>query len=279
MTAAPAPPVACRWLRTRSAYGRSADEATWESGDSPLESYWCLRTMEATGPDDGLVHAHACRPGRICFEARPTVAAVVLAAGRSVRLGRPKQLLVVAGEPLVRRAARAALEAGLSPVVVVTGAGGREVQTALGELPVEVAENASPEAGMAVSVRLGVARARALSPGLDAVALLACDQPLLDAAHLARLVDARRVSGRAIVASEYEGVRGVPVLLGAEVLEEVAALEGDAGAREVVRRDPARVAGVPFPGGALDVDREEDLVRAETTLKAPTDADSHGRRG
>jgi hypothetical protein len=61
---------ACRWLRSRSAYGHRLDDSPWETGDSGLESYWCLCTMEAAGPDDGLVHAQACREGRRCFAPR-----------------------------------------------------------------------------------------------------------------------------------------------------------------------------------------------------------------
>ena len=66
-----APGVACAWLRARGAYGRELDEVPWTSGDSPVESYWCLRTFEPTGPDDGLVHAHRCQPLRRCYEAVP----------------------------------------------------------------------------------------------------------------------------------------------------------------------------------------------------------------
>jgi hypothetical protein len=61
----------CRFLRARSGYGGAPlDDAPWESGESAVESYWCLRTMEPVGPDDGLVHAKECRVGRGCFAAR-----------------------------------------------------------------------------------------------------------------------------------------------------------------------------------------------------------------
>lgn len=60
-------PVVCRLLRSRGAYGRSSDEAAWQTGDSSLEAYWCVATMEPFGPDDALVHAQACRAGRRCF--------------------------------------------------------------------------------------------------------------------------------------------------------------------------------------------------------------------
>lgn len=187
------------------------------------------------------------------------IAAVVLAAGRSRRLGRPKQLVEVGGEPLVRRAARAAAGAGLTPVVVAVSPGADAVIAALEGLGVEPVEVQGGEEGMSASVKAGVARALALSPGAAAVVLVACDQPRVDAEQLRRLVAARARSGLPIAASEYAGVRGVPALLGREILGEVAALGGDAGAREIIRRDPARVTPVPFPGGELDVDAEGDL--------------------
>ncbi len=64
-----AAPVVCRLLRSRSAYGHAPDGVDWRTGDSPTEAYWCVATQEPVGPDDGLVHAHACRAGRACFAA------------------------------------------------------------------------------------------------------------------------------------------------------------------------------------------------------------------
>ncbi|HUL61253.1 MAG TPA: nucleotidyltransferase family protein [Anaeromyxobacteraceae bacterium] len=190
---------------------------------------------------------------------RPGVpGAVVLAAGGSTRLGRPKQLLVLGGEPLVRRAARAALEAGLSPVVVVVGAAADGVRAAIAGLPVAAVENAGWAEGIGSSIRAGIAAlARA---GAPAAAVVLCDQPRLDAAHLARLAATWR-AGAAIAASAYGGARGVPAVFDASVFGELASLAGDRGARAVISRDPARVAEVPFPGGEEDVDRPEDWER------------------
>jgi hypothetical protein len=66
VTASPPVPV-CRWLRARSSYGRSPEGIDWRTGESAIETYSCLLTQEPAGPDDGLAHAHACRPGRACF--------------------------------------------------------------------------------------------------------------------------------------------------------------------------------------------------------------------
>ncbi len=61
----------CCWLRARGAYGRELDEESWTTGNSSVEGYWCLRTLEPVGPDDRLVHAHRCRASRTCFELAP----------------------------------------------------------------------------------------------------------------------------------------------------------------------------------------------------------------
>jgi molybdenum cofactor cytidylyltransferase len=183
----------------------------------------------------------------------------VLAAGGSSRLGRPKQLLVLEGEPLVRRAARAALEARFAPVVVVVGAHQAEVRAALAGLPVEVVENAAWAEGLSGSVRLGIGSLA--EAGAGAAALLGCDQPHLSAAHLVRLEEARLTAGALVAASEYGGTRGVPAIFDAALFPELGALEGDRGARAVIARDPPRVVGVPFPGGEVDVDQPGDWER------------------
>lgn len=187
------------------------------------------------------------------------VVALVLAAGASRRLGRPKQLIPFRGEPLVRRVAYAALGAGADPVLVIVRSGDDEVAGVLSDLPVDVVENPDAHTGMASSIRVGVARAREVAPGVGALVLLACDQPLVDAGYLEALVHAWRRTGRPIVASEYGGVVGVPAIFSVELSDELLALRGDVGARAVIRQDPARVLTLPFPGGAVDVDTAEDL--------------------
>jgi hypothetical protein len=67
----PAAPVACAYLRAKTAFGSLEPGAPdWQTGDDPTACYWCLATMSTAGPDDGLVHAHHCRAGRDCFESR-----------------------------------------------------------------------------------------------------------------------------------------------------------------------------------------------------------------
>lgn len=182
--------------------------------------------------------------------------AVVLAAGGSTRLGRPKQLLELDGEPLVRRAARIAAEAGYDPVVVVVGAEGEAVTRALGGAFLAVT-NPDWSAGAASSIRRGLEALRTLRPGVGGALIVTCDQPLVEARHLAALAAALGPD-RQIAASRYAGTLGVPALFARAVFGELLALTGEAGAKRVVLRDPERVASVELPEAGRDVDTEAD---------------------
>lgn len=185
------------------------------------------------------------------------VGGVVLAAGSSSRLGRPKQLLLYKDKSLVRRMAEAAVEAGLSPVVVVLGARAEEVAAELEGLPVHTVHNPAWEAGMGSSLRVGVS---ALA-GVDAALVMLCDQLRVDAAHLKALVEAFMRTGAAIVASGYGGTQGVPALFARATFPEFDTLTPKQGARGVIAREPSRVVEVALPGGDEDIDTEADLSR------------------
>ena len=183
------------------------------------------------------------------------LSAVLLAAGGSRRLGRPKQLLVWRGEPLVRHAARAALEAGVDELIAVVGAERDGVAAALEGLALQVVDNPRWSEGMGGSIAAG---ARAASG--DALLLLTADQPGVTGDLLARLIDAMR-AGHPRVACAYAGVLGVPALFADPGdLAALRALSGDRGARELLRGS-APVHAVPAEGAADDIDDETDWQR------------------
>ncbi|HTW46484.1 MAG TPA: nucleotidyltransferase family protein [Acidobacteriaceae bacterium] len=184
-------------------------------------------------------------------------AAVVLAAGASRRLGRPKQLVQVEGESLLRRTARLALEAGCALVIVVLGFEAERLRAELAGLPVEVTINANWSSGMGSSLACGVAAARRMRPEMDALLLLVCDQARLTADHLRRLL-ARHASGSvAVTASGYAGRFGVPAVFAPGLIPELERIEGDHGARKLILRSNPRI--VDWPDGADDVDLPRDL--------------------
>jgi CTP:molybdopterin cytidylyltransferase MocA len=184
------------------------------------------------------------------------LSAVLLAAGGSQRLGRPKQLLIWEGEPLVRRAARAALEAGVDELIAVIGAERDAVAAALAGLELRLIENERWREGIGSSIATGV---RAASG--TAVLLLLADQPGVDAALLAALV-AGLEAGHERVACAYAGVVGVPAIFSRPSdLEALRGLSGDRGAAPLLRAPGAPVLAIPAEQAACDIDDEDDWRR------------------
>ena len=200
------------------------------------------------------------------------VAAIVLAAGGSSRMGRPKQLLPFRGRTLLRHAVEVALEAGCDPVVVVLGAAADRVTLELAGLPVTAVVNPDWATGPGTSVRTGVA---ALPDAVDATLFLLADQPLVDAEHLRSLGDAHAATGLPMAASGYAGSAGVPALFARECFPDLFALDPAAGAKQLLARDPERVAVVSFPAGAIDLDTPADYERWATPSPVPFAEESY----
>ncbi|WP_394539689.1 nucleotidyltransferase family protein [Lysobacter enzymogenes] len=185
-------------------------------------------------------------------------AAVLLAAGASRRLGRPKQLLRRDGESLLRRGARLALASGAARTVVVLGARAERLGGELDGLAVERAFNPDWQDGMATSLAAG---ARALAGFDGAVLVLACDQPALELAHLHALRDGAAAAGCA--ATEHAGALGVPALISAELWREATALHGDRGFGAALAQAPAAaVWRLRAPELELDLDTADDVEAA-----------------
>jgi molybdenum cofactor cytidylyltransferase len=187
----------------------------------------------------------------------PGFAVIVLAAGESSRLGQPKQLIQFEGEPLVRRAARTALESSASQVVIVVGAFAGEVSDACAGLDVTLATNLNWQLGLGRSIRAGV---EALQPGLGAVVLALCDMPMVTAELLRELAEAVIDGTPAIAAAEYNCHLGVPCAFHVSQFPSLLTLSGDKGARDLVRNAKV-VSRITFEACAIDIDTPEDLDR------------------
>ena len=181
----------------------------------------------------------------------PPAAALVLAAGSSSRLGRPKQLLVYQGETLLHRAVRTALAAGYAPVVVVTGALDAALRHAVADLPCRAVHNPDWAAGMGASIRAGLA---ALGPAAPAVLVMGCDQPLVAAGQLAALVQRQQATGAPAVAAAYADAFGIPALFAATALADLRGIRPEQGAKPLLARYGPALALVPMPAAAFDVD-------------------------
>ncbi|QJX48117.1 nucleotidyltransferase family protein [Hymenobacter taeanensis] len=185
-------------------------------------------------------------------------AILVLAAGSSSRLGRPKQLLQYEGKTLLRRAAETAVAAAAgAPVLVVTGALHEELLPELANLPVATVRCVTWAEGMGASIKYGLAVLESLCATWRSLLIILCDQPHVTPELLRRLVQKHEATSQPIVASEYDGVRGVPAFFSWEVLGLLRQLPSGAGAGQIFKQRPELVASVLFPEGAVDVDTEE----------------------
>ena len=198
-------------------------------------------------------------------------AGILLAAGSATRMGRNKLLLELEGEPLVRRAARRALGAGLRPLIVVVGHEKARVAEALAGLPCHLVDNPDWRRGQSTSLSAGAA---AVPPGADAAVVLLADMPFVDEAAIRAVVARYRETGAPVVSARYGEVTAPPTLYAPALLGEVQGGEGEGRGREVVRRHRERAAWVELPPSALaDVDLPEDLERARAKARYEEDRD------
>jgi molybdenum cofactor cytidylyltransferase len=191
------------------------------------------------------------------------VGAVVLAAGGSIRFGKPKQLAIFQGEPLVRRIVTAAKDAGCAPVVVVAGA--VQITPVLAGLPVSIIEHPNWSNGLGSSIAVGVKHAVTISAKLDAVILLSCDQPFVNAATLRQLIQLHLENGKTIVASAYAETLGIPALFDRSCFGDLLQLRGDSGAKGVILAGRHDVAPFNFPAAAIDIDTTADYEKLNQT--------------
>jgi CTP:molybdopterin cytidylyltransferase MocA len=199
------------------------------------------------------------------LHARVVVGAVLLAAGAGSRMGgRPKCLLELGGVPLIRRQLVALSGAGVDELVVVLGHHADLIEPMVRDFPVTVVRNPDPDRGQVSSQRIGLA---ALSDRLDAVVMALADQPMVNAQDVVALIGAwkKRPVGASVVYPEVGGERGNPVVIGADVREQVLAGEANVGCRQWQAAHPEAVA--PFVTDnrryRIDVDTPADVERFE----------------
>ena len=202
--------------------------------------------------------------------------AVVLAAGASSRMGEPKQLLRLGGRTLLRRTVDAVLASDAWPVVVVLGANQELIRPEIARLPVLVAGNSDWPEGLSASIRAGVRVLDSFSLSLDAGLLVACDQPNLSPAAIARLADPTANAYKSIVAARYDGHPGPPVLFARRHFHELMELRGAGGARPLLDRHPDSLALVDLPELAADLDTPEDFASFQRMVETD-DAPSANR--
>ncbi len=186
--------------------------------------------------------------------------AVILAAGGSLRLGRPKQLMQFRGKTLVRRIVDFAREAGCDPVAVVVGSDKEKIVAELRDSGAIIVENEHWRTGIGSSIRAGVQHLIDNEP-LAAIVLLVCDQPFVDAELIKQLLAHRAMSRKAIAASRYGDTVGVPALFDRSCFSELLAIDDEAGAKKIILQNRERVTEFAFPPGKIDIDTWSDYER------------------
>ncbi len=191
---------------------------------------------------------------------------VILAAGSSTRLGRPKQLLEFQGTTLIQRIAQIAVNAVKMPVVVVVGANSSLIHSQLTHLPVHIVDNPDWPQGMTSSIRKGLSALLYFSPDTEGVIFAVCDQPYITADLFLEMISVGSKSQKPIVACLYNNVLGTPVLFKKEYFDILLALKDNEGARKVIQSHPESVEAVPFPLGIFDVDTMQDYDALQNKL-------------
>jgi molybdenum cofactor cytidylyltransferase len=192
------------------------------------------------------------------------VAGILLAAGTASRMGRNKLLLELDGEPLLRRAARRALEAGLEPLLVVLGHQAELAGRALSGLACTPVVNAAHRQGLNTSLSAGVLAAPATA---EAAVVLLADMPFVEAAMIRAVVDRWRQTGAPTVASRFGAVVAPPTLYARSLFPHLTGTTGEGRGREVVRAQGERARFVDWPPEAVaDLDVTEDVERARARV-------------
>lgn len=189
------------------------------------------------------------------------IGGLLLAAGGSSRLGRPKQLVQFQGKSLIRRAAETLVESRCDPIVVVLGAEIDDSTSEITDLPVNICINKDWQNGMSSTIRAGLKELLRLEPNLTAVVVTLCDQPHITTANIDLLITRFQRTNAPIVAARYGETIGVPALFSTELLNDLLKLKGDKGARQLIRDHLPLVETIEIEKAAIDIDLPDDADR------------------
>lgn len=185
---------------------------------------------------------------------------IILAAGESKRLGKPKQLLRFKEKTLLERIIKTALETGFQTLVVL-GSNAATIGKSIENLSVKTVINKNWQTGMSSSIVKGLEESLKLNPDLTGVILLLCDQPFVTKEAILRLVEIQNQTHKPIIASQYENTIGVPTLFMREIFVELLELEGDTGAKPIIKKHFQNLAKSDAPEAAFDIDTVEDFEK------------------
>ena len=185
-------------------------------------------------------------------------AIVILAAGSSSRFGSAKQLLHFNNKTLLQHVIDEAIDSGAEPVIVVTGANADEVEKEIKNKKVEFVFNKSWKEGMASSIVAGVKKAITLINDIEKIIITVSDQPFVSSTLFKQLYQTQEKNVQQIVACSYANTIGTPVLFTQNYFDALMSLEGEEGAKKILKANNSDVATIDFPQGAIDIDTQKD---------------------
>ena len=190
------------------------------------------------------------------------VAAIILAAGASTRMGQSKQRLEWKSGTLLTNALNTARQAGISSITVVLGADEETNRQAIAEENVNIVSNPQWESGMGSSLKAGLQKVVRSMPEISGVLVMVCDQPFVTPAHLRALTDGLDISGIKAVFSQYAGTAGVPAAFSKDLFYQIQALDDDQGAKKIIQQlNKEEYSVVDLKDGEIDLDTFEQYLR------------------
>jgi molybdenum cofactor cytidylyltransferase len=186
-------------------------------------------------------------------------AIVILAAGKSSRLGQPKQMLEIEGKTLIKRATEMAINTKCYPICVVVGANKPLVVPELVDMPITLIDNKDYEKGMSSSIKMGLIGVYLTQKDIDAVIFMTCDMPFVNENVIEKLIEKSiQFPDSQVVACKYDNQIGIPVLFKRSLFSELLDLSGEEGAKQLILQNKDKTTFIDFPEGKYDIDTKED---------------------
>ena len=189
---------------------------------------------------------------------------VILAAGASSRMGKPKQLLTYDGSILLKNIIQKALASNAHTVLVVLGANAELVKKEIEKENITIVINHEWKEGMASSMIKGLDTLLTTNPSIDGVIFMMCDQPFVSVSLLNDLIATQQATAKPVIASNYGNTIGPPTLFHKSIFPALLKLKGDTGAKGIVQEHANEVATVYFPDGSIDIDTATDYELLES---------------
>ncbi|HVX27627.1 MAG TPA: nucleotidyltransferase family protein [Parafilimonas sp.] len=183
---------------------------------------------------------------------------IILASGSSSRFGSIKQLLHFNNKTLLQHVIDEAVDSGAEPVIVITGSNADEISKDIEHGNIEIIYNEKWKQGMASGIFAGIKKAITLNNDIAKIIIAVCDQPFVSSSIFKELYEQQEKTVKHIVASSYADTIGTPALFTQKYFDALMSLQGEEGAKKILKANAEDVATIDFPQGAIDIDTQKD---------------------